>query len=282
MKSKRENAGGSGKRSWNEFGKDSENAVDNSEFSNLICGSKKVTVIDVSKPRVSWVRVDCEKSSRRWTIGNFVSDNSICVVKDECCKNQQKTLPAPWSGRIIIEGKSDEFEGDVMHLTQSEELFFFKSSDKSRRGVECKLVQPRILAMKTGPHGRKHRTFQEEEDCFDFRESAVRRLVSAELRRFSPDSVTVHLPDVSCRSGVSLKSQQKARNMCKPLVNHVCKVILEDLRKKKLVFLGAPWPVWSLNLGSVRKVQAVGKLGVMKSRISVNKSEVTGETVPRK
>ena len=69
----------------------------------------------------------------------------------------------------------------------------------------------------------------------------ARHLVSAELHRFSPDSVIVHPPDVCCRSRVSLKSQQKARNMCKPLINHVCSVILEQLRKKKLVFLGAPW-----------------------------------------
>ena len=128
---------------------------------------------------------------------------------------------------------------------------------------------------------RKHRKFQEKEG-FDFWESAARRLVSAELRRFSPDSVTGHPPVVCCRSGVSLKSQQKARNMYKPLVNHVCSVILEHLRKKKLVFPGAPWPVWTLTLAGVRKVQAVGKLGVMKSRISLNKSEVTGETVLRK
>ena len=36
-----ENAGGFGKRSWNESGKDSEDVVDNSEFSNLICGSEE-------------------------------------------------------------------------------------------------------------------------------------------------------------------------------------------------------------------------------------------------
>ena len=81
--STRENASGSGKRSRNESGKDSEDTVDNSEFSNLICGSEKVTVIDVSKPRVSLVGVDCEKSCRQRTVGKFVSDNSIFVVKDE-------------------------------------------------------------------------------------------------------------------------------------------------------------------------------------------------------
>ena len=84
--------------------------------------------------------------------------------------------------------------------------------------------------MKTGPHGRKHRTFLEEEG-FYFRE--LRRLTSAELRRFSLDSVTVHPPDVCCRLSVSLKSHQKARQ-------HVQSCLQCDsrtLRKKKLVFL---------------------------------------------
>ena len=66
------------------------------------------------------------------------------MVKDECRKIQQMILPAPKTGRTIIEGKSDEFEGHVMHLTQSEELLIQKSCDKSWRGAECKLVQPRI------------------------------------------------------------------------------------------------------------------------------------------
>ena len=168
-----------------------------------------------------------------------------------------------------------------MHRTQFEELLIQKSCEKSWRGAECKLVQPRILAMKTGPHRKKHGTFQEEQG-FNFRKSTARHLVSAELRRFSPDSVIVHPPDVRCRSGVSLKSQQKARNMCKPLINHVCSVNLEQLRKKKLVFLGAPWPVWTLSLACVRKVQEMGKLGVKESRISLDKREVMGETVLRK
>ena len=39
--STRENSSGSGKRSRNVSGKDSEDAIDNSEFSNLVCGSEK-------------------------------------------------------------------------------------------------------------------------------------------------------------------------------------------------------------------------------------------------
>ena len=80
-----------------------------------------------------------------------------------------------------------------MHLTQSEELLIQKSCETSWRGAECKLVQPRILGKKTGPHERKHRTFQEEQR-FDLRKSAARHLVSAELRRFSPDSVICSSP----------------------------------------------------------------------------------------
>ena len=160
-------------------------------------------------------------------------------------------------------------------------MLFQKSCDQSWSGAQCKLVQPRILATKTDLYGRKHRIHQEQ-GCFDLHESASRRLVSAELCRSSHDSVTVHPPDVSCRSGVSPKSQQKACNMCKPLVNHLCRVILEPLRKKKLGFPGTPWPVWTVNPASVREVQAVRKLGVMKSRTSVNKSEVIGEAVIRK
>ena len=73
------------------------------------------------------------------------------------------------------------------------------SSNVERR--ECVLVQPRICAAKTGPTGQKQRVCQEE-DGFDFRDAATRRLISAELRRFSPDSVTVHPPD----AGFSLKN----------------------------------------------------------------------------
>ena len=93
--------------------------------------------------------------------------------------------------------------------------------------------------MKTGPHGRKYRTFLEEEG-FDFRECAARRLVSAELRRFLLILSLFIL--LMCVVGpvFPLKSQQNARNMRKPLVNHVRSVILEHLRKKKLFFFGGP------------------------------------------
>ena len=87
---KGENAGGSGKCSRNASVEVSEDAVDNSEFSNLICGSEKVTVTDVGKRRASLVGVDCEKSCRRWTTENVVSDNSIFVTKEEFRKISTK------------------------------------------------------------------------------------------------------------------------------------------------------------------------------------------------
>ena len=46
---------GSVRRSRNESVKDSETTVETREFSNLICRSEKVTIIDVVKPRVSLV-----------------------------------------------------------------------------------------------------------------------------------------------------------------------------------------------------------------------------------
>ena len=45
-------------------------------------------------------------------------------------KNQKMILPAPWTGRTLIDGKSDEFEGHVVPLTESEELLIQKSCDK--------------------------------------------------------------------------------------------------------------------------------------------------------
>ena len=66
------------------------------------------------------------------------------------------------------------------------------------------LDQPRICATKTGPTGLKQRMFQEE-DGFDFREAATRRLISAELRRFlliwSVDKP--FLSKISCRCAAS-------------------------------------------------------------------------------
>ena len=57
----RENSHGAVRRLRGASVKDSETSAETREFSNLICGSEKVTVIDVDKPRVSLVGVDCEK-----------------------------------------------------------------------------------------------------------------------------------------------------------------------------------------------------------------------------
>ena len=261
--------------------KHSEESVQDPDFSNLLCGSERVTVIDVNKPRISLVGADCEQSCRRWTIGYFADDSGVFVKKDECCKNQQTLLPGPWTGRTIIEERCDEFEGHVSCLTREEEVLIQKSCRQTWRGEECVLVQPRICATKTGPTGQKQRMFLEE-DGFDFRDAATRRLISAELRRFSPDSVTVHPPDVVCRSSFSLKNQQKVRGKCKPLITLVCSLIHEQLRREKLVFLGAAWPAWTLDLTSVQKIQAMGKLGVTRSRQTFGKKQVLVCSVIRK
>ena len=174
-----------------------------------------------------------------------MSDNSVFVVKDECHKNQKMLLPVPWTGHTIIEEKCDEFEGHLTYLTQSEELLIKKSCEKSWRGAESKLVQPRILATKTGPHGKKHRTFQEEEGFI------FERLLSDtwSLRNCDVSLLILFLSILlTCAVGLVFlsKNLQKARNVCKPLINYVCSVILEQLKKKKLVFLSAPCPVWNV------------------------------------
>ena len=83
-----------------------------------------------------------------------MSDNKFFVVKDECHKNQQMLLPVPWAGRTIIEEKCDEVERHLTHLTQSEELLIKKSFEKSWRGAESKLIQPRILVRRQAHMGR--------------------------------------------------------------------------------------------------------------------------------
>ena len=138
------------------------------------------------------------------------------------------------------------------------------------------LVQPRICVTTTGPTGQKQRMFQEE-DGFDFREAATQRLISAELRRFSPDSVTVHPPDVVCRSGISLKINIRCAASANPLVNHVCNPIHEQLKREKP---GLPWctlaGVGPLDPASVKKIQAMEKLGVPRSRQTIGKKQVIG------
>ena len=89
-------------------------------------------------------------------------------------------------------------------LTQSEKSLIKKSRVNTWRGAESKLNQFRIPTSKTSSQEKKHNFFQEEEG-FDFRMTAIRPLVSAELRRFSPDSVIVHPPDVCCRPDISIK-----------------------------------------------------------------------------
>ena len=184
--------------------------IENGEFSNLLCGSERVIVIDVNKPRISLVGADCEQSCHPWTNGNFADDSGVFVIKVKCCKNQQTLLPGPWTGRTIIEERCDEFEGHVSYLTREEEVLIQKSCRQTWRGAECVLVQPRICATITGPTGQNQRMFQEEAG-FDFRDAATRRL-------------TVHPPDVVCRAGFSCKNQQKVRSKCKPLINHVCTI----------------------------------------------------------
>ena len=93
------NAGGPGKRSRNESVKVSEDAVDNSEFSNLICGSERERESD---------RLCCEQAESLidggWTARNLAADGQLEILRlstafflanNECRKNQQRIQPAP-------------------------------------------------------------------------------------------------------------------------------------------------------------------------------------------
>ena len=129
---------GSGKRSRNESGKDSEDAIDNSGFCEFDLQFRESD------------QHGCEQAKSliggRWIARNLAADGRLEILRVTIAflwsrmsveKNQQMILPAPWTGRTFIEGKSHEFEGHVMRLTQSEELLIQKSCDKSRRGAEC-------------------------------------------------------------------------------------------------------------------------------------------------
>ena len=59
-----ENAPGSVRRHRGATAKDSGTPAENREFLNLLCGSEKVTIIDVDKPRFFWWGADCETSCR--------------------------------------------------------------------------------------------------------------------------------------------------------------------------------------------------------------------------
>ena len=62
----------------------------------------------------------------------------------------------------------------------------------------------------------------------------------------------------------------------------MCSLIHEQLKREKLVFLGAAWPAWTLDLASVQKIQVMGKLGVTRSRQTFWKKQVLGCSVIRK
>ena len=122
-------------------------------------------------------------------------------------------------------------------LTREEEVLIQKSCRQTWRGAECVWVQPRICAARTGPTGQKQRMFQEE-DGFDFRDAATRRLISAELRRFSLDIVTVYPLDVVCRSGFSLKNQQKVRGEVQTFDQSCVQSDSRTIEKRETGFLG--------------------------------------------
>ena len=105
--------------------KDSYTSAETRKFSNLICDSEKVTIIDVDKPRVSLDGVGCEKFCRRWTVGNFVSDNGFFVVKDE--RHNRCYCPCPGLVAQSLRKPVMSLRDILTYLTQSEESLIKKS-----------------------------------------------------------------------------------------------------------------------------------------------------------
>ena len=64
----RENVHGPVRRFWGGSAKDFETSAETMGFSNLICGSEKVTITDVDKPRVSLVG---------WIVRNLAADGLL-------------------------------------------------------------------------------------------------------------------------------------------------------------------------------------------------------------
>ena len=83
------NVPGSPRRNLEATAKDSRIPFVRREFSSLLCGSDKVTIIDVDRPRVSLAGEAREQSCRRWTIGKFLNDSGIFVEK-VCCKKTNR------------------------------------------------------------------------------------------------------------------------------------------------------------------------------------------------
>ena len=133
--------------------------------------------------------------------------------------------------------------------------------------------------MKTGPHARKHRTFLEEEG-FDFRECAARRLVSASI---SPDSVAVHPPDVCCRSGVFSQESAERSQHAQTIGQSCVQCDSRTFEKEEIVFFW--WTLTGLDADSRLCDEGPGfseaRRGEMSNFFEQERSDV-GETVLRK
>ena len=157
----RENVHGLVRRLRGASVKDSETSPETCEFSNLICGSEQVAIIDADKPRVSLV--------------NFVSDNGVFVLKDECHK------------------KSTD-------ATTSAQDPGFEDRHPKGRNREC-FRKKMILIFERLPS-----------DTWSLRNCDVSLMI-------------LQLPILlmCVVVWIFLQNQQKARNMCKPLINCVIK-----------------------------------------------------------
>ena len=74
-------------------------------------------------------------------------------------------------------------------------------------------------------------------------------------------------------------NQLKARSCCEQLVDHVCCLVLEQLRRKELVAFDVSWSVWTLHLPIVTKIGVMVRLEVVKRQMFLGEKHVQGQTV---
>ena len=151
-----------------------------------------------------------------------------------------------------VEETSGEFEGHLIYLTHSEESLIKKSCSKTWRGADSTLVQPIILATKTGPQRKNQRMFQEEDGFVSEKGCHPTTDVCGTATfpswfRYSPSSWCVLSVEYFLQKPT--EGSQSAKTFGQPCVQRDSRTIE---RKKKLVSVGAPWPAWTLNLTCVR------------------------------
>ena len=83
--------------------------AENIPLSRLICGTEKVTVIEVDLPQ--------DPPAAGGPTEMLLTNPKKLVQQDERHKNQQTLFPGTWIGHTFIEERSDEFKRELLGLS---------------------------------------------------------------------------------------------------------------------------------------------------------------------